>query len=608
MSQPEGTANNLGSRENSSMRDIEERVSDILDNAIGKCPMLFSPPAVTTNSVYSGNRLSDGARDLMIGWQYHRIWQNYGSNNSHPGVYTSPKTNTQEGSMHNQINPKFGGSLTSPLCLEAPDMTSIPPFIPSPGHMRTIQEASESEPLALALSSMQGEVATTASGVEHPGSGDEESTLSQVLYSPAKPEDHSFPNSTPSVPFSTVSSTTLPRSSPGHTSTSPEATQSEIIAVALSSAQGQVAAAVAKVMHPQPGEEESTPSQSLSSPAPPGDKSILNPTPSILISTNPAPRIIWPISGQDASNLSAQIPNSLTPDLPQKDNKYLPEATQPTVILHPLPPSSTSPVPHTTPPPEKPLTVDPTMLAVCSTSEGAQVDVDPTISYACPTSSSQSNSQSLLPLEVPKSLSTLLSTSSASSDRLRELITTAAQMGLTLIDFDSVKLELSLDDNKDVEMSEAKPDIAQSQTKLDHANTTDGPIVPLATESTLNFKRKQAAKTMRADLGEFKEQDFAQFADDDNGSGTEFVGQIQDVTTWCLDDVWTKEKNDQGLYVVDRLESVQLQAMIRRLQDHLATVKEEEEKRAKADGDIEAWIHKMQDAVKAKRHIGTSSK
>jgi hypothetical protein len=55
------------------------------------------------------------------------------------------------------------------------------------------------------------------------------------------------------------------------------------------------------------------------------------------------------------------------------------------------------------------------------------------------------------------------------------------------------------------------------------------------------------------------------------------LGQVQEVTTWCLDDIWMKVKDKEGHYVVDRLESLRLEAMIHRLQACLTVVKGKEE-------------------------------
>lgn len=50
------------------------------------------------------------------------------------------------------------------------------------------------------------------------------------------------------------------------------------------------------------------------------------------------------------------------------------------------------------------------------------------------------------------------------------------------------------------------------------------------------------------------------------------LGQVQEVTTWCLDDIWTKEKNDKGIYMVEHPESAQLKIMISQLQACLQAV------------------------------------
>ncbi|KIK51176.1 hypothetical protein GYMLUDRAFT_64947 [Collybiopsis luxurians FD-317 M1] len=474
--QPEGTTNNLGRQESSSsLKDIEERVGVILDNALGKRQMTFSPPAVASNSIYTGNGLSDGARDLMIGWRYHRIWQNYVSKNFHPGTHTSPETSTQEGPTCNKVSTESYISSSA----RAPNPSSVPPLTSSPGHMTTSEEAAASKTLAVALSSAHGVEETTASKDEHPRPG-EENVPSQLLPFTGEPQDSSIQNT---VPVSDAPSAAPFPSSSSYT---------QQLAIALSSVQGEVAATASKAEVSQPAEKERPPAQFPNPPATPEDNSILNPAPGTPVSTDPSWRVISSISAQNLSASLAQMPNSMVSDLTQEDDKYPPETTGPSGVLPPLPPSSVSVVLNAAPLPEKPLTVDLAVLTVPATSEGIQIDANSTISSAPPTSSSQSNSLGLLPLGAPESLSTMLSTNSMSSDKLRELITAAAQMGLTLIDFEGVKMESSLDARTDVEMSEAKADMAQAQTKPDHSNTPIGPTVPLATDTTLDVKRKRS--------------------------------------------------------------------------------------------------------------------
>ncbi|KIK52154.1 hypothetical protein GYMLUDRAFT_251498 [Collybiopsis luxurians FD-317 M1] len=67
------------------------------------------------------------------------------------------------------------------------------------------------------------------------------------------------------------------------------------------------------------------------------------------------------------------------------------------------------------------------------------------------------------------------------------------------------------------------------------------------------------------------------------------LGQVQELTTWCLDDIWTKKKNAEGFYV-DQPESIQLQSMIDRLTAHLVVVKENEDRQAAADKDVEDLV------------------
>ncbi|KIK65174.1 hypothetical protein GYMLUDRAFT_160270, partial [Collybiopsis luxurians FD-317 M1] len=73
------------------------------------------------------------------------------------------------------------------------------------------------------------------------------------------------------------------------------------------------------------------------------------------------------------------------------------------------------------------------------------------------------------------------------------------------------------------------------------------------------------------------------------------LGQVQEVTTWCLDDIWTKEKDEDGLYVVDRPESARLQTMIERLQARLIVVKEKEE----GEKNVEVWLNRIRERVES---------
>ncbi|KIK50020.1 hypothetical protein GYMLUDRAFT_65449 [Collybiopsis luxurians FD-317 M1] len=78
---PKGTSPLMG---------IDERVGDILDQAMGRNnTSLSSSGPVKTKPFISGAGLSEGAQSLMIGWKYLRNWSTNGSTNLNPGATSS---------------------------------------------------------------------------------------------------------------------------------------------------------------------------------------------------------------------------------------------------------------------------------------------------------------------------------------------------------------------------------------------------------------------------------------------------------------------------------------------------------------------------------------
>ncbi|KIK53471.1 hypothetical protein GYMLUDRAFT_63714 [Collybiopsis luxurians FD-317 M1] len=71
----------LDTTQTDNQMEIEDRVGEILDTAMGRRTSASPLPGKIGN-IFSGSGLSEEAKNLMIGWRYVQHWRNHGSPNS----------------------------------------------------------------------------------------------------------------------------------------------------------------------------------------------------------------------------------------------------------------------------------------------------------------------------------------------------------------------------------------------------------------------------------------------------------------------------------------------------------------------------------------------
>ncbi|KIK50556.1 hypothetical protein GYMLUDRAFT_65211 [Collybiopsis luxurians FD-317 M1] len=149
--QSEDVGCSLDRRGSSSLlMEIGEQVGEILDSAIGRRPPSPSLPAKGFN-IHSGTGLSEGTRNLMIGWKYTQYWRNNGSTDSHSGA--SP-TVLDQSTVAGEAARAHAVEALSPQPMDlAPEARVVFPSSPHP-----TSEAQHDESFPLTFTSVNGEI------------------------------------------------------------------------------------------------------------------------------------------------------------------------------------------------------------------------------------------------------------------------------------------------------------------------------------------------------------------------------------------------------------------------------------------------------------------
>ncbi|KIK50856.1 hypothetical protein GYMLUDRAFT_65116 [Collybiopsis luxurians FD-317 M1] len=454
-----------------SLTEIGERVGEILDNAMGRhlTPSPSTAISVEGPTGYSGTGLSAEARSLMLGWRYHRYWRDHCSTNS-----------TSDDNLKSGIDPVQSKSF--PALTSTVDGTVVAPHssgaeVLSQPKLTVHRAGMKSHTSSLPVESTDVLYPTPIPGfpyLESPASGD--STLTSALETanpvslhpsnPAAPHEDSF-----QINSSTENSISIPADSnlsavsavtdgpsPEYPTLGPSLSSNPVenspvllnpLSMALDSA--------SSPQQEGEGSEVSVVPDGLSSKYPTLHPSLSgNPVWTSPVLLNPPPMTLDSVSStqQEGSGslLLPTTPQSLPPSIPAIFDPSTVSAVSNAKVADGSSPEYS--------------TLDPSLPGYPARNASIALN-PPSIDLEPASSPQQEGHGSLLLPTALQSLSSVLSGEGVASDKLREMMKTAAQLGLKLINFNGEELECAPD----------KDDSETLKAEAENSNSRQIPVV-----------------------------------------------------------------------------------------------------------------------------------
>ncbi|KIK65173.1 hypothetical protein GYMLUDRAFT_56601 [Collybiopsis luxurians FD-317 M1] len=483
----------------SSVVDIGQRVMGILDEAMGRSTKSAVVVPTEAANLYMGTGLSDGAKTLMIGWRYIRKWRTNHSIalNSDASSYDAAKRSVEGGSLSPAISLERDAQTTSSLThnpgvvevVQSRFSTSCEEMVPSQSSLALhFPSTPEDGPLSASLEVR--EVLSTP--LRSPPTRESQNHKSTSV---TKPADEMVP---PSPQTITASPLPIPDSSiesnlelnPQKPPLAPPMSNDTGPAVSLMPIHRQAPEVPEMLTGPKKVDDP------LSLPA--ASPSISRPYLAALQSSrdgetgNPSDVDSGLSAALDILNRQSQ--NHKSASVTKLADETVSPSPQ-TITASPLPIPDSSIERSLEPVPHKSLPAPPT--AVSSTPIHRRA---PDVAEMLTGPKKVDDPLSLPP--VPEYLSTLLSNNQGASDKLEGLLKSAAQLGLTLINFNGNKFP-SIPEavaapqagKANTIMSEGRSgDLFLGPQRLRHSNVTEENHPTISAESLPQTKRKRSKR------------------------------------------------------------------------------------------------------------------